>query len=202
MFSQVGEKIWIATVLKVCVSKLYDQQVGPPGSLLAHTVSLKVSKPHSGVCHLSQDMRIPVFAICEQQRHRSAISAFVFRCLDSIITLVSISQISILYLGPVSSNRFRRMNFAKLMYKVMEIRTIYDENTSYDLWWNWPQLASVAEHAGLWLTRSQPFRGSFSVKRRSWTIKIINWQKFCGINLLKSLWNSYGQIGPCIHKLY
>ena len=38
-------------------------------------------------------MRKPVLAICEKQRRRSAcvdlISAFVVRCLDSIISLVS-----------------------------------------------------------------------------------------------------------------
>ena len=44
-------------------------------------------------------MRKPVYAIGEQQRGRSAcasslISTFVVRCLDSIISLVSISEIS------------------------------------------------------------------------------------------------------------
>ena len=47
-------------------------------------------------------MREPVFAIGEQQstdqpaHSRSLISAFIVRCLDSIISLVSISKISIL----------------------------------------------------------------------------------------------------------
>ena len=36
---------------------------------------------------MSYVMRKPVFAICEQQRH-SLISAFVVRCLDSIISLL------------------------------------------------------------------------------------------------------------------
>ena len=50
-------------------------------------------------------MTKPAFAICEQQMRRSAahprslISAFVVRCLDSIIHLVSISEISSLYLA-------------------------------------------------------------------------------------------------------
>ena len=48
-------------------------------------------------------MTKPDFAICKQQKHRSAcasslISAFVVHCLDSIIPLVSISEISSLYL--------------------------------------------------------------------------------------------------------
>ena len=52
-------------------------------------------------------MRKPVYAICEQQRHRSActdslISAFVVRCLYRIIPLVSIFKISSLYLASVA----------------------------------------------------------------------------------------------------
>ena len=52
-------------------------------------------------------MRKPVYAICEQQKRRSAwmrslISAFVVRCLDRIIPLVSISKISCLYLASVA----------------------------------------------------------------------------------------------------
>ena len=52
------------------------------------------------------------FAICEQQSRRSAadqpahrrslISAFVVRCLDSIISIVSISKISSLMLASVA----------------------------------------------------------------------------------------------------
>ena len=53
-------------------------------------------------------MRKPVYAICEQQNadqpahQRSLISAFVVRCLDSIIPLVSISKISSLYLASLA----------------------------------------------------------------------------------------------------
>ena len=43
---------------------------------------------------MSHVLRKPVYAICEQQRCRSVISAFVVHCLDSIIPLVSISAIS------------------------------------------------------------------------------------------------------------
>ena len=43
---------------------------------------------------MSLVMRKPVYALCEQQKRRSA---FVVRCLDSIIPLVSISEISSLY---------------------------------------------------------------------------------------------------------
>ena len=54
-------------------------------------------------------MRKPVYAICEQQRAdqpahlRRLISAFVDRCLDSIIPLVFISEISSLYLASVAA---------------------------------------------------------------------------------------------------
>ena len=41
-------------------------------------------------------MRNPVFAMCEQHP-RSLISAFVVRCLDSIIPLLSVPEISSLY---------------------------------------------------------------------------------------------------------
>ena len=50
-----------------------------------------------------------VYAICEQQRRRSVcmmrslISAFVFRCLDNMMPLVSISEISSLYLASVAA---------------------------------------------------------------------------------------------------
>ena len=39
------ENFFVAAVLRVCVSKLSDWQVGPPRSLLAHALSLEVSKP-------------------------------------------------------------------------------------------------------------------------------------------------------------
>ena len=54
-------------------------------------------------------MRKPVYAICKQQRRRSACastqsdSAFVVHCLDSIIALVSISKILSLYLASVAA---------------------------------------------------------------------------------------------------
>ena len=54
-------------------------------------------------------MRKPAFTICEQQRRRS-VCAFAqsdqrlcFRCLDSILSLVSISEISTLYLASVAA---------------------------------------------------------------------------------------------------
>ena len=49
---------------------------------------------------MSYAMRKPVYTICEQQRHRSAcasrslISAFVVHCLDRIIPLLAIAEIS------------------------------------------------------------------------------------------------------------
>ena len=58
--------------------------------------------------YLSRVMRKPVFAICEQQRHRSAcssmslISTFIVCCLESIIPLVSVSEISNFYLAFVA----------------------------------------------------------------------------------------------------
>ena len=54
-------------------------------------------------------MRKPVYAICEQQRRRSACTSaqsdqrFFVRCLDSIISLVSISEISSLKLASVAA---------------------------------------------------------------------------------------------------
>ena len=61
----------------------------------------KTDKKHSigiqnFVHYMSHIMRKPVYAICEQQRRRSA-------CLDSIIPLVSISEISSLYLASVAA---------------------------------------------------------------------------------------------------
>ena len=58
---------------------------------------------------LSHVMRKPVYAICEQQRHISACASsrsdqrLCFRCLDTIIPLVSISEISSLYLASVAA---------------------------------------------------------------------------------------------------
>ena len=52
----------------------------------------------------SHVMRKPVYVICEQQRRRSACaSAFVVRCLDSIIPLVCIQKISSLYIASVAA---------------------------------------------------------------------------------------------------
>ena len=45
-------------------------------------------------------MRKPVYAICEQQRH-SLISAFVVHCLDGIIPVLAIAEISRLELASV-----------------------------------------------------------------------------------------------------
>ena len=50
--------------------------------------------------NLSHIMRKPVYALCEQQRRRSA--SFVIRCLKSLIPLVSISEISSLYIASVA----------------------------------------------------------------------------------------------------
>ena len=49
---------------------------------------------------LSHVMRKPVYAICEQQRRRSA---FVFRCLNRKIPLGSISEMSSLYLASMAA---------------------------------------------------------------------------------------------------
>ena len=54
-------------------------------------------------------MRKPVFAICEQQKRRSVFATgqfdqpLCFRCLDSIIPLVSISEISSLCFASVAA---------------------------------------------------------------------------------------------------
>ena len=61
-------------------------------------------------CNGSHDMRKPVYAICEQQRRRSACASaqsdqrLCFRCLDSIISVVSIYEISTLYLASVAAH--------------------------------------------------------------------------------------------------
>ena len=53
-------------------------------------------------------MRKPALTICEQQRRRSDCASaqsdqrLCFRCLDSIVPLVSISEISRLYLASVA----------------------------------------------------------------------------------------------------
>ena len=44
-------------------------------------------------CHMSHIMRKPVYAICEQHRC-SLINTFLIHCLNSILSLVSISEIS------------------------------------------------------------------------------------------------------------
>ena len=54
-------------------------------------------------------MRKPVYAICKQERRRSACASaqpdqrVCFRCLDNIITLVSISEILSCYLASVAA---------------------------------------------------------------------------------------------------
>ena len=59
--------------------------------------------------HMSHIMRKPVYSICEKQRCRSACTSaqsdqhLCFRCLDSIIPLVSITEISSLYLASVAA---------------------------------------------------------------------------------------------------
>ena len=58
---------------------------------------------------MSHVTREPVFAICEQQRCRSACASaksdqrLCFRCLDSVIPLVSISEISSLSLASLAA---------------------------------------------------------------------------------------------------
>ena len=58
--------------------------------------------------YLSLVMRKPVFALCEQQRRRSACAStqsdqrLCFRCLDSIIPLLAIAEISSLLLVSVA----------------------------------------------------------------------------------------------------
>ena len=54
-------------------------------------------------------IRKPVFAICEQQRCRSVahssslVSTFVVPCLDSIMPLLAVAEISSLYLASVAA---------------------------------------------------------------------------------------------------
>ena len=63
-------------------------------------------------------MRKSVYAICEQKGAdqpalpRSLISTFVARCLDSIIPLVSISEIASFYLDSVAAQAGLSLNWS------------------------------------------------------------------------------------------
>ena len=59
-------------------------------------------------------MRKPVYSICEQQK-RSLISTFVVRCLDSIISAVSISEISSLYLASMAAQAGLSFTWSKTL---------------------------------------------------------------------------------------
>ena len=60
-------------------------------------------------------MTKPVFAICEQQRRRQIrLHAFVVPCLDSIIPLVSISEIFSLYLASVAAHAGLSLTWSKI----------------------------------------------------------------------------------------
>ena len=74
-------------------------------------------QPYSGpLSNISLVMRRPVYAICEQQRHRSACASNVVRCIDSIISILAKSKISFSswagrfesYLVANPENRFSR----------------------------------------------------------------------------------------------
>ena len=59
-------------------------------------------------------MRKPVHAICEQQRLRSACaSASVVRCLDSMIPLVLMSEISSLYLASAAEQAYLSLSWSQ-----------------------------------------------------------------------------------------
>ena len=70
--------------------------------LVSHHGSCAGSNPtRAALLQLSLFTRKSVYATCEQQRRRSAhscclISAFIVRCLDSIISILAQSKISIL----------------------------------------------------------------------------------------------------------
>ena len=55
----------------------------------------------------------PIYAICEQHP-RSLISALIVRCLDSKIPLVSISEISSLYLASVAEQTVLSLNWSQI----------------------------------------------------------------------------------------
>ena len=63
----------------------------------------------SNTYNLSHVMKKPVYAVCvkkaaDQPAHpRSLISAFVVRCLNSMIPLISVSEIASLYLASVAA---------------------------------------------------------------------------------------------------
>ena len=70
-------------------------------------------------CNGSHDMRKPVYAICEQQRRRSACASaqsdqrLCVRCLDSIISVLSIYEISSLYPPSVAAQVGLRLTWSK-----------------------------------------------------------------------------------------
>ena len=77
---------------------IVSDQVSRSGdSYLDHRLSVLMENLYE----LSHVMRKPVYAICEQQRY-SLISTFIVNCLDSIISLVSISENSSLSLAAVA----------------------------------------------------------------------------------------------------
>ena len=69
--------------------------------------------------YMNHIMRKPVFAICEQQRRRSACASaqsdqrLVVCCLDSVISLVSISEILRLYLASVADQAGLSLNLSQ-----------------------------------------------------------------------------------------
>ena len=80
-------------------------------------------------------MRKPVYAICEQQRRRSACAFvqsdqhLVVRCLDSIIPLVSISEISSLYLASLVAQAGLSLLWSKTLktgFLVTWLKCIFD----------------------------------------------------------------------------
>ena len=71
------------------------------------------------ILYMSQAMRKPVYAICEQQRRRSVCASaqsdqhLCCRCLNSIIPLVSISKISSIYLASVAEQAGLSLTWSK-----------------------------------------------------------------------------------------
>ena len=80
-------------------------------------------------------MRKLVYAICDKQR-RSLIRAFVVRCLDSIIPLVPISEISSLYLAAEAEQSGLSLTWSqtpKTGFLVMRLIYLYSKKSQYML---------------------------------------------------------------------
>ena len=96
-------------------------------------------------------------------RH-SLISAFVVRCLDSIIPLVSISEISSLYLASVAAQAGLSLTWSQTQKTGFLVTRLKSKTINYSLIIIWaPSSESVSSSIPSWqilTAHAQPFRGA------------------------------------------